>query len=501
MGLVCLVAAWVGAAQAAPPPVAPAVVAWMQPAPPAEEVRAKVQRLTGGAASHVAWAELALEPRSASAGDLAAYTSLAQSLTDTAGRWTEFDAEAAIARALDANVQPIEVVRTDADRELLIRALLAEGAGITRPYPVSLFNSLQETAPFLAQIANRKVVKAWLDALALDPRRALVRAEFPDGQSFQVVKTLQEELLLLPRGKLAVDAVPAGFTAVIDGRAMATAEAEYELAPGHHYAHLVRDGAISNAVEFDLAPGGKAALSVRVSADELTAARARVLAGSTDLGPDVASGLRQLGERTKPAPRVFVAALDDTGKPVMLAYGGGAVITKVRPVTAMFTGDLGGGLLQSTSFAGAYGQEVVAPVGGGDLGFELGIYNAAIQVGGSMLLVPTAQFAYGIDGATTPAENEFTSALFNGHGGLGVYLPRPQAGKVYFLLAGTYGWLSPGALGFGAQLATGIPMKGDGKTWLRVSLAGMRGEQLPGFPEEGSPTSALLLRLGFASLL
>lgn len=493
-----LVAALSGPVWAAAPPLPPAVLVWMQSAPPDAETQEKASKIVGGTVAQRAWSDITIDPQAATDADAGHIAALTRVMDESQAKWEVFDAETSIARGIAANVEPVALVANDADRDALIEALLWEGAAITRPYPESLFNSLEDTAPFRIAIANQVVVRAWLDAIALDPKRNFERSEFPDGQSLTRVRALQEQLALLPRATLTIDPLPTGIEAVVDGRTVQPGPVE--LSPGHHYAHLVRNGIVANRMEFDVTPSSKANLPIRVSAEELTAARARVLANATDVPNDVLTGIKTLAARSNPAPRVFIGAIDDKGKPVILPLAGGAVIEKIRPVTVMFTGELGGGVIESQGFAGKKGAEFVAPGFGGDLGFELGIYNALIQVGGELYLTPTAQMAFGTEGGTTPEDNDQASAMFHPHGGLGVYLPRPQPKKAYFLVAGNYGWLSPGALGVGAQLGTGIAM-GDGNTWLRISVTGFRGMQMEGFQAEGTPTSALMLRVGFASLL
>ena len=68
------------------------------------------------------------------------------------------------------------------------------------------------------------------------------------------------------------------------------------------------------------------------------------------------------------------------------------------------------------------------------------------------------------------------------------------------MVGGYFGWQSPGAMGFGAKGSIGFPMGGDG-TWLKVEVDGFRGVQMAGFPEEGTQTSFIGLRVGFGRML
>ncbi len=483
---------------AAPSP--PALVVWMLPTPPAEEVRKLVERETG-VARHRAWADITLSPEPASGADEQRTSALQTVFKEGQSRWEEFEGEAGVARALAAAVDPIDLVQSDAEKQALVAALLWEGAGITRGYPESLFSSLQDTAPFRVTVAGKSVVRPWVDAIALDPKHTFTRAEFPDGQSFSKVQSLQSELALLPKGHLVIDVLPEGCTVVLDGTPVAAGTRSVDLAVGHHYAHVLVGNVVSERMEFDSAPNDNVPLRALVSPEELASASASVLAGSADVPPDVAAGVRSSAAHDSPAPRVFLATVDERGKPRVVGFSGGAVITKKQPVTFLFVGELGGGVLESSGFAGNQGKSALTYQFGGSLGFELGIYNAAIFGSGDISLSPGVQMPFGVEGGTTPEDNQFTSAFFRPNGGIGVYLPRPLPGKVFFLLAGDYGWFSPASMGPGVKLSVGIPMPGDGKTWLRITLDGYRGTQMAGFLGEGTPTSLASLRVGFGSLL
>lgn len=491
--------AFLASAFAAPAAGPPAIVVWMSPAAPDPAVLKVVER-ESGPAEHRAWSDISFSPEPITAADEARYTALATVFKDGGARWEEFEAEAGVARALAAAIEPVEVVPGPAERTALVNALLWEGAGITRGYPEALFPSLQDTAPFRVTVAGRSVVRPWVDAIALDPKHTFSRAEFPDGQSYAKVVALQAELALLPKGKLAIDGLPPGVVAVVDGVAVPEGTREVELTVGHHYAHLLVGGQVAERMEFDSAPSDTVALRALVSPEELAAGATAVLAGSADVPADVATGVRSLAGRAG-SPRVFLGAIDEKGKPRLVAFSGGAVVVKKQPVTFQFVGELGGGVLQSSGFSGAKGKEELTYQFGGALGFELGIYNAAIFGSAELALAPAVQMAYGVEGGATPEDNQQTSAFFRPNGGVGVYLPRPQAGKVWFLLGGNFGWFAPASVGPGVKLSVGIPLGGDGRTWLRITLDGYRGTQSAGFIGEGTPTSLASLRVGFGSLM
>ncbi|MSQ03309.1 MAG: hypothetical protein EXR71_15690 [Myxococcales bacterium] len=494
------VSLFVASALAAPPAGTPALVVWMLPTPPSAELTRLAERETGPA-DHRAWLDITVSLEPVTSADEARSGALATVFKDGGARWGEFEAEAGVARALAAAVEPIAVLPGTAQRDLLLAALLWEGAGITRSYPEGLFSSLQETSPFRVTIAGKSVVRPWLDAIALDPKRVYTRAEFPDGQSFAKVQAFQAEMALLPRGHLAVDVLPPGLVVVLDGSPLPEGTRDADLAPGHHYAHVLVDGQVAERLEFDVAGSDTVPLRCLVSPEELAAAGAAVQNGSVDIPADVATGIRSLAARRGAAPRVFLASIDAKGKPRVVAFGGGAVVVRKRPVTVQIVAELGGGVLESNGFSGNGGQQALTYQFGGSFGFELGIYNAALYGSADLALTPAAQMAFGVDGGNSPEDNQHTSAYIRPSGGVGVYLPRPLPGKVWFLLGGHYGWFAPSSMGPGVKLSVGIPLQEEGATWLRVTVDGYRGTQMAGFPQEGTATSMASLRLGFGSLL
>lgn len=472
---------------------APALIVWLEKDLPTDQVRGKANSLAGGGkVEHVAWARfaygapLADDPRSR-------YDALASTVKEGEGHWTEFDAEVGIARAIGTAVEPVPAIRDEADRKALIHALIWEGAAITKPYPDNLFNSLQDTVSFRTTVAGKSVVKSWLDAIALDPKHAWTREEFPDARSFAKVQALQSELGLLPRAQLSVSAPPPGTTVVIDGTPLDPTTTVVELAPGHHYAHIVSGTSLVGVQEIDAEPGARLTLDLKVNGDELTSARAAVLAGGTDLGTDVTDSIRAVASTMSPQPRVYVAAVDDNGRGQVVGWSSTAVVTKDKPATAILTGEGGGGVINYDGWSSKTGDADLAAAFGADLGFELGIYYAAIQVGASLYVTPSTRMAFGnADGTDTDSP-----AYAYPHAGLGVYLPRPQDGKASFLIAGKYGYFVPGILGGAVSVSSGIPI--GNKNWVRITLEGFRGTPMDGFP--GTVATAGMIRVGFASLL
>lgn len=473
-----------------PPPAPRSVVVWAEAELPPPEVRRRAERLTGPS-EHRAWREIAFEAQPFGDPDTAARTALNDAVASGRRRWDAFDVEAAIATELHTACAGVELVRDPGDREALLQGLLLEAAAALRIVPESRFEAADEVAALRRKVVTTSAPSALVDALALEPGRLWERADVPDGQTFLRLQALQTELRAAPRARLAIDALPLGAIVSVDGRQLPAGSAEVELEPGHHYVHALVAGRIGGRVELDVSPGDSLRYGPLVSRGELDQARTKILAGSAEVPEDFArTGVRG-------ALPHYLAALDEKGDPELVPWNNGAAIDRRSPVTVILVGVMGGGVLVSPAFQNHVDEVRTALAFGGDLGFELGIYNFVINGGTTLLVTPQERMAYSRDPASDDVE---TNAFFRPYGGVGVYLPRPRSGTPLMMVGGNYGWLSPGAMGFGARLSFGIPLRGEG-TWLRLDLDGFRGTEMAGFPAEGQSTYIGALRLGFGRLL
>ncbi|MFZ5475695.1 MAG: hypothetical protein ACOZNI_02870 [Myxococcota bacterium] len=486
----------VAAALAAEPAAPPAIVLWAQPEVPDEEIRKKAERLTGPA-KHLAWADVALDLSPWSSEDEARLGALKQAATSARGKWDLFDVELGLARELDAACDNVQAVRDEADRKLLVDALLLQASAALRVVPESRFAAAEELASLRQQVGGRPVAQALVDVLALEPERAWTRADVPDALTLTKLEALREDLRGQPRATLLVDPLPAGAVLVVDGRPQATVPRELGLEPGHHYVHVLADGKIAARKELDLEPGGKASFAPFLTKDEVATARKAVVAGSREVGGDFIRAAEAAGRRTNPPSRTFVAAVDDEGTHRVLAWANGAQLVKRRVVTAVLAGDLGGGVIVSPAFAGEREDVTTAAAFGGDLSFELGITYAVLYGGASLSLTPSYRMKWNNTGELPNAESP---VYVRPYGGVGLYLPRPRKDQPLLMIGGNYGWMSPGAMGPGARIAFGVPMSGDG-TWLRFDLDGFAGTQQEGFPGEFEQTWMAAFRIGFGRLL
>jgi hypothetical protein len=363
--------------------------------------------------------------------------------------------------------------------------------------PESKFATAQEVGPYRLFFGSSAEVRPLVAALCLDANAVWMRSDLPDAASYARVSAARDDLAAQPPAHLAVSPLPVGTTLVLDGHPLADGAWEAPFAPGRHYLHMLVNGRIVGRRVFDAEPGSTVAVEPTVSREELAAAGSRVLEGSAQVPDDVTHAVEAAGKRGGRSTPTFLATLDAKGNVKVIPFGNGAAIEHKPAVTVILAGTAGGGVLLSSAFTGLVNDPTFTAAIGGDLGAELGIYNLAVFAGTSLLLTPNEATAYANSEGTG---NDESKVSFRPYGGLGVYLPRPDAGKPLFLLGADYGWLSPGALGVGGRVSVGVPLDGDG-TWFRIELDAFRGTQMTGFPAEGEPTVFGALHLGFGRLL
>lgn len=468
-------------------------VVWMEPTPPDDKALAKVENLTD-ADVHLTHIDLALPPQPATPEDAARIETLRETMAEGKGKWDEFDVELTIARELEAAIEPITLIRDKRDLQDIVDARLFQGAAVQKAFAPDDFPVNDDAAPFRKEIPGVTANKPWVAAMALDPSRELTRADVADGSAFPDLQALQPAYRELRDAKLDVSDLPDGAKLYIDGRTPEPDEdGIIELRPGLHYLHVVRRGVVSGRQRLELTSADPVELPLIVDERELEQARAQVLSGLTTGFPDdVVKSIEDLADHNE-GP-IFVAALDDKGKPKVLPYARGAVLLKSKPVSFVFAGEVGGGVIVSSLFdqpdPGAQLQTLTAPAIMGHLGFEFGIYNFAIIGGSDVSLTPANIVTYNDD--------QTASILPQPWGGAGLYVLRPTGPTPTMLIAGTYGWNFPGHLAIGGRVAFGVPID-QNKTWFRIALGG---DAAPQSMWEGEfkdiPMYRMYLRFGLA---
>lgn len=442
-------------------------VVWLEAEPPDARTLQKVENLTA-ADVHLTHVDLALPPQPATPEDAARIETLRETMADGKARWDEFDVELTIARELEAALVPVDLIRDKRDLQDIVDARLFQGAAVQKAFAPDDFPVNDDAAPFRIELPGITANKPWVSAMALDPDRELTRADVADGSAFPDLQKLQPAYRELRSAELDVSKLPPGATLYIDGNpAEPDEDGIVKLRPGSHYTHVLRRDVVSGRQILTLSSAEELELPLIVDETELEQARTQVLSGLTTGFPeDVKESIEDLSEFND-GP-IFVAALDDKGRPQVLPYARGAVLLKSKPVSFVFAGEVGGGVIVSPLFdtpedGSTERDNITAPAIMGNLGFEFGIYNFAILAGCDVSLTPANIITY--DGDKT------ASILPQPWGGAGLYLLRPTGSTPTMLLAGTYGWNFPGHLAFGGRVAFGIPID-ENKTWFRLVLGG-----------------------------
>ncbi len=463
-----------------------AVVAWANETVPDARTRARVEKMTG-AANHLAWTDLALASAPLDGRDGARRTALETAIASADARWDAFDVEADLARELGAVVEDLTLVR-DEDRAVVERALLRAGAAALRVAPADQWATATVAAPFRTTLAGKAVPTALVNLVALDPARAWTRADVPDAATLAALETVRDALASLPKGQLAVRKLPTGSQLVVDGVVTGT-DAPVALAQGHHYVHVLANGAVAGRTELDVEAGAAATYGPTIELGEVEALRTQVLGDGTPTPtPVLAEALRARAQR---AP-IFLAALDERGRVELEPWENGARIARPKLVNTSLTTSLGVSQVTSSAFHDTEGTETRGRGFGGAMELDVAIANVGVYGGTALTITPGLEMGF----ADANGSNEYLPAYLQPYGGVAVFLPRPAKRKFYAMAGAHYGWQSPGAAGPGARLACGIPV-GAG-TWLRLDADGFFGTQLAGFPAEGTDTRAVSARLGLS---
>ncbi|MCB9675079.1 MAG: hypothetical protein H6737_08175 [Alphaproteobacteria bacterium] len=465
------------------------IVVWMDEEVPDEKVTTRADNKTGGT-KHYAYYDLAYPPQPNGPADDEEWEALRQAVSDGKKRWDEFEVEYEIANDLEALITQLDVIRSKRDMDELVAALLFQGAAVQVAFEDQLGND-KLAAPFRYTRTGGVGNRPWSDAYALMPGRDPLASDVADGATYPNLLTEFEEVAKRPKGTLKLARVDEGVKMFVDGTEVEV-DADgtaLEVPPGRHFIHLVRDGVISGRQVVLVEEGRESEMMPRVSLEDLAAARARVDQETTTGFPEsVKSSLEALSRHY--GGQIFVASNID-GNTVVLPYAHGASLLKQRAVTFVGIGELGGGLMSTSLFdkARETGDQAVAPMGMGSLGFELGLYNFAIVGGTDLVMTPGNTITHAKGDSTT--ENVDTSVYVHPYAGAGVYLLRPTGRSTTALVEGFYSWHHPAHHAVGGRISLGLPFEPDGGTWIKLTIGGS------GFPQsmwdEGSDRTSLVL--------
>ena len=486
---------------------APPVLIWVEETAPEDKTARKALRVLAPNAQVYAGHELAFPPQPADKADDKTYAELGRALERSRDRWDEFDVELSVADELGTAISGVQVVRSEEDREQLLMATVLQGAAVHMAFTADELATVEAAEPYRLEVPGGLVNRPMLDLLALDAEKTFTRSEVGNGGAFELLEQMRASAGDIAPGTLDVGAVPEGSTLVVNGRQVELTGDELSLPAGHYWLHFERDGTIWGRSQVDIRPATGTEIPARVDAAELAEAERLVFEGTADgLPQDVLDGVAALSAR-HPGSQVFLAGVDDEGKVKVLPYSKGAELIKRQPVTFVIGAEVGGGGVGTAAFRYALDgadpsdkSMLLAPAATGSFDLELGIYNLALLGGAEVHITPTQSLLVGSgEPGATRNDNTAVPVYVKPSGGLGVYAIRPNDyRRATLLLGGTYGWFSPGHLGYGGRLTVGIPM-GVGN-WFKLSLSGFYGEPMQGFPPD-RPLIAGNLRIGFQTKL
>ena len=223
-----------------------------------------------------------LSPRAeVSADDVAALEALAAELEAVRPLVDEFDGELAIMSRLDAAISEVHVLRDEADRELLYRALVLQGFAVHRYFQDQLPTDAA-AEPYRIELNGQVTVKAWVDATALLPDADPRAEELPDPAQQAAFDEARAQIRLAPRGTVATK-LPEGAVLQVDGVEQKGARAK--VAPGYHRAAVLMDGVVVARAEGRVA-GDELSVDVGAMASELSALQPALSQGPEAYGLD-----------------------------------------------------------------------------------------------------------------------------------------------------------------------------------------------------------------------
>lgn len=418
LGMLCLA---LGAATSA----VAAEVVWLDGVP-AADVEARVAEAAGAAGPSLRPLDLRAGAAAWSAADDAAYATLEKTLRDVRMFETRLDGELLIMRDLERPIAAVTILRDDADRDALFAALAYQGFAVDRFFMDKLGGD-ERAEPYRMDLSGISVERPWVDAVALDPDRAVTPYDIAEAPQRIAYEEVREQVRAALPGEIRVEGLPEGAVVVIDGhRPSPGPTGGYRVTAGRHLVHLDLDGTVLARWDVRVDAAGLAKLAPPVSDEAWDAFLAAVRAGGQ---PEVPAGLGPAVEAL--GGEVWLARVDERGNPQVARLGAAGVEEVDLPRMSTpsrssegrsglsVAGGVGGGWLYSGDFytqdpsnphttatvnAGALHvlAEVAWDIGivrlgaGADVGFTLGSNHVALTGDTSTRVRPAAYAAAGI---------------------------------------------------------------------------------------------------------
>lgn len=438
---------------------------WLEDEVPDAAVRERADNKTGGT-EHTGLRTLLFPAVQVRPHDGTAVQDLRDAVAAGLDQWDEFEIELVIAQDLQVAMDDVGLLRSREDAEVMLDALVFQGAAVARAFDPEDFAKSKKAEPFRTVVGGAAVPTAWINAHALVTalgRDALSRQDFVDNNGWQDFQRVSSAITSQPMSHLTWN--PAAGELVLDGHPVTDTDGEVDVRPGVHHAYLVRDDAPCAAAVVSAPAGQTIPLPASATPDEVQRARQRVATGeATNLPESLASVISAL-EEVQGGP-LYLGVVDDEGHMNLATFTADAVLRDKQLFSAVLFAEVGGGI-QSTSLFNevAEGKKPVAAAISGGAGVEFGISYFLIGLG--------------VDGAITPArtissanasstENNASSVFVQPWGGIGAYILRPVSDTPTLSILGEVNWNSPAHLGYGGRLTLGVPLDSR-RNWLRLS--------------------------------
>ncbi len=473
-------------------------VQWLGEIPPAD-VRQQAERSSGPAthldASELGWPvqpEVQHQARKA-------MVELRRALSESQGRWEAFDVEKDIAWRLGEAIAALPIVESEVERELAWRLLLLQGAAVHWAWSPQERERSPDAASYLVEMAGERLYAPWVDAVALFPEREPSRDLLPDMASFHAFVRQRDHLVRQRPAELTAQGLPSQAVVVLDGEPLDAHALPREITAGRHWVHLDRGGVVAAAHQVRLGPGERLDFDGLVLDEDLERAGERVLAGNLLAIPEpVKQRVEQLRAETPDEP-YYLAAWAGRGPPQVYGLEGAdpwLLGEYDRPIALLADLSLGVGVVSSTAFAEASGEDPHASAAALlDLGVELawrrwgGIFEIGIHDTGGR-----ATIAYD----SAQGDETTTSAITRVSLAPAFYVLRLRPRRPHFVVAVPLALGLPAHSGAGAQAWFGFPL--GQTTWLRVGADLWKGNELPDYQADGvnNVLNAITFRVGVA---
>ncbi|MEY3210520.1 MAG: hypothetical protein RIT28_1001 [Pseudomonadota bacterium] len=258
--------------------------------------------------------------------DQAAIYQLSAELTALRPLLDEFDGELQIMSRLDAVINDLPALQTPAHRALLVEALALQGLAVYRYFQDGLATD-PAAAPYRVEVAGQVMVKAWVDAVALDADH--IPLELVDPGAVTTFDAARATLLGAKRAAVKVNDAPEGLMLIVDGGEPVSAERPVYVTPGQHYALAVMDGVVVGRARARIEAGESLSLALPLMSSELSS-----LALTLAQGPEGLALSPRVAETLALAPQpLFLAAQGPDGLFVYRLQGAAVTLVERPEVT------------------------------------------------------------------------------------------------------------------------------------------------------------------------